>query len=201
MRTWIKQIGFPVLNVIEGENGKVTIKQSRFLSTGDVNPEDDKTTWWVPLALTAENVSSTTDVSTLDKKEITLEGIDMSYYKINSGQTGFYRVNYPANRLRALGKAHSKLSVSDKVGIIADAGATAFAGVGTTVGLLEFLKEISKDERNFMIWASITERLGKSSPSISFSQSVAHSCITRCSQEDFRRAIPGTKGGYPQAYP
>lgn len=159
MRTWIKQIGFPVLDVTE-DSGKVTIKQSRFLSTGDVKPEDDKTTWWVPLGLTAESVSSKTDISTLDKKEVTLEGIDLSYYKINNGQTGFYRVNYPAERLRALGKAHSKLSVSDKVGIIADAGATAFAGVGTTVGLLEFLKEL-KDEQNYMVWASITERLGK----------------------------------------
>lgn len=158
MRTWIKVIGFPVLNVTE-EGDNIHIAQSRFLSTGDVKPEEDTTTWWIPLGLEAEAQKSAKDIAALTEKKITVDGVGQGYYKLNNGQTGFYRVNYPIERLRKLGKAQSKLSVSDKVGIIADAGATAFAGYGSTAGLLEFVTEL-KNEDSYLVWSAITERLG-----------------------------------------
>jgi aminopeptidase N len=43
MENWIRKIGFPVLTVSE-EPGKIDIRQSRYLSTGDVKAEDDSTT-------------------------------------------------------------------------------------------------------------------------------------------------------------
>ena len=50
MSTWVQKIGFPMLTVAE-EPGQISVKQSRFLSTGDVKPEEDETVWWVPLGL------------------------------------------------------------------------------------------------------------------------------------------------------
>ena len=41
MDPWIRKIGFPVLTVGE-EPGQIGIKQSRYLSTGDVKPEEDQ---------------------------------------------------------------------------------------------------------------------------------------------------------------
>jgi aminopeptidase N len=43
MGNWIRKIGFPVLTVAE-KPGQITIKQSRYLSTGDAKAEDDSTT-------------------------------------------------------------------------------------------------------------------------------------------------------------
>ena len=43
MENWIRKIGFPVLTVAE-EPGQISVKQSRYLSTGDAKADDDTTT-------------------------------------------------------------------------------------------------------------------------------------------------------------
>ncbi|KAI5797320.1 peptidase family M1-domain-containing protein [Pyronema domesticum] len=159
MGPWIKKIGFPVISVTEDENS-ITLKQNRFLMTGDVKPEEDETTWWVPIMLNSEaTAKSGAKTAALTEKSTTIE-IDTSFYKLNHGQNGFYRVNYPSSRLAALGEARARLSVSDRVGLIADAAAMAFSGLGSTEGLLNFLDAL-KDEQSYLVWASITEQLGK----------------------------------------
>lgn len=160
MSNWIKVIGFPVLTVTE-KPGEIHIKQNRFLSTGDVKPEEDQTTWWVPLMITKQSLTANADeVSTLTTKEIIIRGLDTTHYKLNDGQNGFYRVNYPPERLAKLGEVRKSLSVSDRVGVIADAAAMAVAGLGSTTGLLSFLAGL-KDEGSYLVWAEIIEQLGK----------------------------------------
>ncbi|KAF8468306.1 peptidase family M1-domain-containing protein [Kalaharituber pfeilii] len=160
MKNWIKAIGFPVLTVTE-KPGELHIKQSRFLSTGDVKPLEDETTWWVPLMLTKQSLTATADdASSLSTKEATLHGIDTAHYKLNDGQNGFYRVNYPPERLSKLGEVRKSLSVADRVGLIADAAAMALSGLGSTTGLLSFLTEL-KDEESYLVWAEVVEQLGK----------------------------------------
>lgn len=171
-RNWIKTIGFPVLTVTE-EPGQIAVKQNRFLSTGDVKPEEDTTTWWIPIFLNEEAYTSSAEkVAALTAKESTIKNLDTTHYKINCGQNGFYRVNYPSSRLTQLGEDRHKLSVSDRIGLIADAAAMAFSGLGTTAGLLSFLHALS-DEQSYLVWAEIISQLGKlrslfaeSSPSI-----------------------------------
>ena len=129
---------------------EIHIKQSRFLITGDVNPSEDETTWWVPLMLTKQSITAASgDVSALTTREVTLRGIDTSNFKLNDGQNGFYRVNYTAERLAKLGAVRKSLSVSDRVGLIADAAAMAISGLGSTTGLLSFLAEL-KDEESYL---------------------------------------------------
>ena len=82
-------------------------------------------------------------------REETLRNIDESVYKLNANQTGFYRTNYPPQRLVRLGAARSKLSVEDKIGLIGDAAALAVAGEGTTAGLLALIAQF-KDETNYL---------------------------------------------------
>jgi aminopeptidase N len=115
MDPWIQSIGFPVLTVSEEPN-QISIKQARYLSTGDVRPEDDTTTWWVPLGL--EGKSGTTAVASIafTKKEDVIRDIDDSFYKLNKDNAGFYRVNLPPARLTKLGRQIDRLSISDKIG-------------------------------------------------------------------------------------
>jgi aminopeptidase N len=149
-----------VLTVTE-ESSQITVKQNRFLSTGDVKPEEDTTTWWVPIFLNEEAYTASAEkVAALTAKETSVKNLDTTFYKINYGQLGFYRVNYPAERLTKLGEARHKLSVSDRVGLVADAAAMAFAGLGTTAGLLGFVEAL-KDEQSYLVWAEIIEQLGK----------------------------------------
>ena len=46
MDPWIRKIGFPVVTVAE-EPGQISVKQWRFLTGGEVKPEEDETKWWI----------------------------------------------------------------------------------------------------------------------------------------------------------
>ena len=146
MDPWIRKIGFPVLTVAE-EPGQIGVHQSRFLSTGDVKPEDDKILWWVPLSLKTNAQTTGAATAALTVKEETLRHIDETFYKFNSDQVGFYRTNYPPTRLEKLGAEKHRLSPEDKIGLVADAAALAVAGQATTAGLLSLVEKF-EDESN-----------------------------------------------------
>ena len=134
-----------MLTVAE-EPGQIGVRQSRFLSTGDVKPEEDQTTWWIPLGLKTKSKGSGNATAALTAKEETIRDVDESFYKLNVDQMGFYRTNYPPERLAKLGSAKNSLSVEDKIGLIGDAGALAVAGDGKTAGLLAFLEGFQSEE-------------------------------------------------------
>jgi aminopeptidase N len=154
MEPWIQKIGFPVLTVAE-EPGQISIKQSRFLISGDVEAKDDETVWWIPLGL---NTASSTNVSALTVKSDTLRNIDDSFYKLNADSTGFYRTSYPAERLKKLGDAKAKLSMEDKIGLIGDAAALAQSGDSTTAAFLSLIEGFS-DETEYRVWSQILSSL------------------------------------------
>ena len=147
MDPWIRKIGFPVLTVAE-EPGQLGIRQTRFLSTGDVQPTEDDILWWVPLGLKTDPKENGASPNALTVKEETLRDVDERFYKLNTEQTGFYRTNYPPIRLSKLGESKDKLSNEDKIGLIADAAALAVSGEGTTAGLLNFVENFS-DETSY----------------------------------------------------
>ena len=158
MAPWIEKIGFPVLTVTE-EPGKINIRQSRYLSTGDAKAEDDSTTWWVPLGL--EGKAGVKDVAAIafTQKADTVQDVNESFYKLNKDNAGFYRTNYPPARLAKLGSQSERLSISDKIGLIGDAGALALSGDSATPGLLAFVEGFSA-ETNYLVWSQITNSLG-----------------------------------------
>ena len=147
MDPWIRKIGFPVVTLAE-EPRQLGVRQSRFLSTGDVKPGEDETLWWIPLGLKTDPAASTTTVQALASKEDTIRDVDEAFYKINTDQVGFYRTNYPPTRLAKLGSEKTKLSVEDRIGLVADSAAMAVAGYGTTAGLL-MLVENFQDETSY----------------------------------------------------
>ncbi|PTB63773.1 aminopeptidase N [Trichoderma citrinoviride] len=158
MHPWISKIGHPVLTVTE-EPGKLSIKQSRFLSTGDVKPEDDTTTWWVPLGLAGKKGEPGVSAMSLVKKEDVITDIDTDFYKLNSGATGFYRVAYPPARLAKLSTQLDKLSTEDKIAIIGSTADLAFAGNSSASALLTFLQGFRKEDHP-LVWSQILGCIG-----------------------------------------
>jgi aminopeptidase 2 len=45
MNNWINKIGFPVLTVTEKADS-ITVRQDRYLETGDVKDEENQTLWY-----------------------------------------------------------------------------------------------------------------------------------------------------------
>ncbi|KAF2826450.1 hypothetical protein CC86DRAFT_351136 [Ophiobolus disseminans] len=161
MDFWVRKIGFPVVTVAE-EPGQIGLRQQRFLLSGDVKPEENSTTWWIPLGLhTGSSASSATlhKTTALTQKEETIRNVDDGFYQINKNLTGFYRTNYPAERLKKLGEARAQLTVEDKIGLIGDAYANAVAGYGSTAGLLALVERFS-DESDYLVWSQILTNIG-----------------------------------------
>ncbi len=113
---------------VADEPGQISVRQSRFLSTGDVRPEEDEILWWIPLGLKTDAHSQGLDSTNLTTKENTLHNVDETFYKLNMDQVGFYRTNYPAARLAKLGAQKNELSVEDRIGLVADAAVLAVSG-------------------------------------------------------------------------
>ncbi|KAF2718561.1 hypothetical protein K431DRAFT_305979 [Polychaeton citri CBS 116435] len=159
MDPWISKIGFPVVTVAE-EPGQISVQQSRFLSGGEVKPEEDTTTWWIPVGLKTGPEATDAKRDALTTKEDTYRDIDTSFYKLNSDQIGFFRTNLPPKRLESLSGALDKLSVEDKIGLVGDAAALAASGDGTTAGVLSFIEGFA-DEKNYLVWNEVLTSLGK----------------------------------------
>lgn len=151
MDNWIRKIGFPVVTVTE-EPGQIGVRQQRFLLSGDVKLEEDQTTWWIPLGLRTgadASAASLHKVQALTQKEETIRNVDDSFYQLNKDLTGFYRTNYPAERLVKLGEQRHGLSIQDKIGLVGDAYANSVAGHGATPGLLAFVENF-QDESEYL---------------------------------------------------
>ena len=152
MDPWIRKIGFPVLTVSEEpspQGCEIGVRQSRFLVTGDVKPEEDETLWWIPLGIKKSLEASTSDATALRNKSDIVRDLDEEFYKLNANMTGFYRTNYPPERLSKLGAVREKLTIQDRIGLVGDAAALAIAGNGTSAGLLSLIAEF-KNETNYL---------------------------------------------------
>ncbi|KAJ5105123.1 Peptidase M1 alanine aminopeptidase/leukotriene A4 hydrolase [Penicillium alfredii] len=159
MDPWIRKIGFPVVTVAE-EPGQISVRQNRFLSTGDAKPEEDQTTWWIPLGIKSGPNLTTVDTRALTAKSDTVGGVgEDAFYKINKDLAGFYRTNYPPARLAKLGQSLDLLSTEDKIGLLGDAAALAVSGEGTTPALLALLEGF-KGEKNYLAWSQVSSSLG-----------------------------------------
>lgn len=146
---WIRKIGFPVVTVSE-EQGQISVRQNRFLSTGDAKPEEDKTTWWIPLGIKSGSNLENVEACALNSKSDIVGGVGPdSFYKVNKDLSGFYRTNYPTGRLAKLGQSLDLLSTEDKIGLIGDAAALAVSGESTTAALLALLDGF-KGEQDYL---------------------------------------------------
>ncbi|TQB73341.1 Aminopeptidase 2 mitochondrial [Monascus purpureus] len=160
MDIWTKNVGFPVVTVSENpDKSTITVKQNRFLRTGDVRPEEDTTIYPVMLGLrTKQGVDENT---MLTEREGEFKVPDLDFFKLNADHSGLYRTSYTPERLTKLGEAAKKglLTVEDRAGMIADTGALASSGYQRTSGLLSLLKSFNT-ESEFVVWNEILSRVG-----------------------------------------
>lgn len=188
MTAWTKKVGHPVLTVTENPDKKtINVKQNRFLRTGDIKPEEDETLYPVFLGLrTRDGVDSTI---ALNEREKDFSVPDLDFFKLNANHTGIYRTLYSAERLEKLGKAAKEglLSVEDRAGLVADAGALAQAGNLKASGLLNLLQGLDT-ETEFVVWSEILSRVGTVQGTWVFAEQPVKDAI-----QAFRRSLAGPK--------
>lgn len=155
MNIWTKKVGFPVITVTEDGN-KVTFKQNRYLSTGDVKKDEDETLYPVFLALaTKEGIDSSL---ALYEREKTIELKDSSFFKANGAQSGIYITSYSDDRWAKLGEQADLLSVEDRTGLVADVKALSSSGYTSTANFLKLISKWNKEE-SFVVWDQIVNSI------------------------------------------
>jgi len=159
MTSYTDQPGFPVLTVQnkKGKKSAFKIEQQRFLYDG--SKDSKKTLWNVPLVVArAGTKKNWVGLLKSSSMAVDLGKQDSSWVKINAGQSGFYRVAYPAEMLEGLVGALRSRSlphpVIDALGILSDSQALARAGYLQTSKVLDLLEAV-KNEREYNIWTLI----------------------------------------------
>ncbi|KAJ1330593.1 hypothetical protein BSLG_009045 [Batrachochytrium salamandrivorans] len=132
----------------------VTVRQSRFLSSGNLSPRkmpkvygasrlrlSPTPTHIAPLAIYLRRRKPRSPSHTHTSGH---------FWKFNYKTTGFYRVNLDTKQQAHLGAALSanlkSFTTEDRIGIIADAFATAKAGTSSTSGALDIIKGFSEED-------------------------------------------------------
>lgn len=160
MDIWTKKIGYPVISVTENEkDASVTLKQNRFLRTGDVKPEEDETLYPVILGLRTKEGVDESLVLTERERTFKIPG-GLDFYKLNADHSSLFRTLYSPARLAKLGEAAKQglLTVEDRAGMIADAGALAASGYQKTSGILALLQSFNT-ESAYVVWNEILTRI------------------------------------------
>lgn len=154
MHAWTSQSGFPVVHVTVDEEN-VNLRQERLF----VNPQHGKIEpelWPIPLLTYRQDDPEQFSTETTD---FTVP--DTHAFKLNQGQSGFYRTTYNASHLQHLGEQikRGKLEPLDRLGILSDTFETAKAGESSTGDALQFLSNFST-ETNYTVWDIISTALG-----------------------------------------
>lgn len=154
MHAWTSQPGFPIVEVTVGEH--VTEATQQRFYTNPAQPKDEKVLWPVPT-----RASTPLNPELLQHRQHEWNTPGDELFKFNIGQAGFYRTVYDSQHVTALGKAVSagKLEPLDRLGILADAFATARAGYTSSVDVLNLLKHYENEDNN-AVWDVIAGGLG-----------------------------------------
>ncbi|CDH16259.1 probable Alanine/arginine aminopeptidase [Zygosaccharomyces bailii ISA1307] len=155
MDIWTKKVGYPVISVKE-DGGKITFSQNRYLSTGDLKPEEDETLYPVFLALSTKKGVDNSLV--LNERSKTIELEDPSFFKVNAAQAGIYITSYSDERWTKFGQQAEFLPVEDRVGLVADAKALSASGYTSTKNFLNLVSQWN-DEQSFVVWEQILNSL------------------------------------------
>lgn len=146
MKTFITQIGFPILKLnIKGR--KIVLSQERFLL--EKGKKKLKGLWDVPLVIQL-NKRILKDILKENKKEIYLPE-EPEIVNLNFNYSGFYISEYPQETLESLGKNIELFGVINKVGIIHDLFYLVLAGKKDLSVFLDYIKNYFLDEKSPLV--------------------------------------------------
>ena len=122
----------------------------------------DNAVWPIPLRIVSAGYEPAREILRTREADIELPEGHEQWWKINADQAGFFRVLYSESMIPKIGAAilNKEISVKDRVGIINDAFALAFAGYCSTVTALELLPYY-KNEDSPIVLADIVANLGQ----------------------------------------
>lgn len=166
MNSWVLQTGYPVLQVEADRRSdglEIALAQERFVYDsllGGKEPAPE--VWQVPVTVSAGGSVSASTVMEEKEAVLTLPVARPTddWYKVNSDQTGFFRVNYTSDDWQRLAPAirSRELPANDRLGIQNDAYALSRAGLLPITQFLE-LAGSYVGETDASVWSDLASNL------------------------------------------
>ena len=170
MDSWTKQMGYPVLQVETTgvpRVGELVISQQRFVYDRLLDDSGtDPQVWRVPVRVTHGGGEPTALL--MDGRQVRLplkisdeaEGPAASWFKVNTHQTGFFRVNYQPEDWDNLVPAIESLELpaSDRLGIQNDAYSLSRAGMLPVTRFLALARAYG-NETDASVWGDLSSNL------------------------------------------
>jgi len=159
IQSWIEQPGYPIVEA-RRDGSRLILSQKRF--TYLASPSDQ--IWQIPVSVTVFTPSGQENPHAilLDSRQEEIDlGADAAAYKINTDQTGFFRVKYTdTDNLAALGRhvQSREISALDRWGLENDLYALMKGGDATAESYLDFLSNYTT-ETDFLPLLSIAGNL------------------------------------------
>ncbi len=157
MRGWTEYPGYPLIEVKE-QNNNVVLNQLRYFSSSLSKTNNKIQGWKIPLTYCFGGKKTAKIL--FEGKSVSLPYPKKTWLKLNYGETGLFRVNYPA----AFSKKfyypikNKVLKAPDRLGIIRDAFALAESGKKSTIEALE-LAEQYQNEADYNVWVILATGL------------------------------------------
>jgi tricorn protease interacting factor F2/3 len=151
MNNWVSQVGYPLIEATVSDS-KIKLEQKRFLLE---NGKSKNENWIIPVTVkTGDKL-----VSKLMTKPISIP-MDGRWFKINSGQKGFYRVKYNDQTLEQLGELvqDKTLSNVDRWSLQHDLFALCISNQISLKKYLEFIKFYTEED-DYLVLADIVSGL------------------------------------------
>ena len=128
---WIRQKGFPLVQVGRDAAGRITLAQSRFFAEPGKRAAG---TWPVPMIVRYEDDAGVHEERILfERSKMTLPPAKgrIKWISANGGATGFYRVAYDRELAAGLAQNVDKLDAAERIGLLSDTLAVARSGRAT----------------------------------------------------------------------
>jgi len=168
MDSWVKQMGYPVLQVESDRTGGQTTLSvtqerfvyDRFLGDGEPDSDSDNEVWRVPVSASQGSEESAVTVMDGRQTQIDVPGSGDGWVKLNPLQTGFFRVNYSTEDWQRLVPAIESLELhaTDRLGVQNDAYALSRAGLLPVTQFLS-LAQAYKHEDDASVWSDLASNL------------------------------------------
>uniref|UniRef100_A0A915HSW0 Puromycin-sensitive aminopeptidase n=1 Tax=Romanomermis culicivorax TaxID=13658 RepID=A0A915HSW0_ROMCU len=160
MSTWTRKMGFPLIKAkttFEGTKCILHLDQERFLADG--SEDDQSTVWHVPITISTSSKSNPIVKYLLTEKSgsLVLDGVSANdSIKLNSGFTGFYKVQYSEHMLEKLITSikGGHLKPHDRLNLCGDLFSLVRCGKMSTTEFFNLLV-VYKNETDYTVWSEI----------------------------------------------
>ena len=164
MDSWVKQMGYPVIQVESERSGnqtRLSVTQERFVYDrllGETEPDTE--VWRVPISAQQSGEDSKITVMEGRQAQLDLPVGDDGWVKVNPLQTGFFRVNYSAEDWQRLVPPIQSLELhaTDRLGVQNDAYALSKAGLLPVTQFLS-LAQAYQNEDDASVWSDLASNL------------------------------------------